>query len=261
MRLLGKKSDRHSPAWWRASVAPITACTLALLCTTSASAAQSATLHATLKPERLGQPTAVTFAFAIKAPGGAVPSPLSAVSIRYPAGLGIATSGLGVASCERSVIERSGAGACPADSRMGSGSAELRFAIGPEVSEESARLALIAGPSPSGLEVLIAATGTQPVAARVLMSTLLEGGALAITVPAVGSLPEGPNVAIVSVHATLGGQLTYRELVHGHSVAYRPHGIGLPARCPAGGFRFSAAFTFADGSRASARTTVPCPRA
>ena len=127
--------------------------------------------------------------------------------------------------------------------------------------EESASLALITGPSPDGyLHMLIAATGTQPVAARVLMSTLLDEGALQISVPAVPSLPEGPDVAIVGVHATLGGTLTYYEQRHGHTVAYHPRGVGLPARCPRGGFKFSASFTFADGTHASARTGVRCPR-
>lgn len=237
------------------------ACALALISSASAWAGQSATLTAAFRPERLGQPTSVTFAFTIKAAGGGVPSPLSAVAIRYPAGLGLATNGLGVASCQPARLEQSGPQACPADSRMGSGGAQLRFAVGPQVFEEDASLALFAGPSPDGyLHMLIAATGTQPVAARVVMGTVLDAGALQITVPAVASLPEGPDVAIVGVHATLGGALTYYERRGGRTVTYHPRGIGLPARCPHGGFAFSARFSFADGSHAGARATVGCPR-
>lgn len=236
------------------------ACLLALIVTAPAQAAQRASLSAAFKPERLGGATSVTFAFTITSPGSAVPSALQAVVIHYPAGLGILTSGLGVASCQPARLEQAGPGACPADSLMGTGTAALRFAIGPQVLEEDASLALIAGPSPDGyLHMLIAATGTQPVATRVVMSTLLDEGALRITVPAVPSLPEGPNVAIVSVHATLGGPLTYYEHAHGRTVAYHPRGIGLPARCPHGGFQFSASFSFADASQASAHTTVRCP--
>ena len=231
------------------------------VCATSAWARQTASLSAAFTPERLGAPTSVTFAFTIKSPASAVPSPLAAVNIRYPAGLGLATNGLGVATCEPSRLQQSGAGACPADSHMGTGEAQLRFAVGPEVLEETASLALIAGPSPDGyLHMLIAATGTQPVAARVVMSTLLDEGALAISVPAVPSLPEGPDVAIVSVHATLGGALTYYERRGARTVAYHPRGIGLPAHCPRGGFAFSARFTFTDASHAEARTSVRCPR-
>lgn len=237
------------------------ACLLALCASSPAQAEQTASLSAAFKPERLGAGTSVTFAFTIESPGGAVPSALKAVNIRYPPGLGIATSGLGVASCEPARLEQSGPGACPADSRMGSGDAQLRFAVGPQIFEEDTSLALIAGPSPDGyLHMLIAVTGKEPVAARVVMDTLLDEGALQITVPAVASLPEGPDVAIVGVHATLGGPLTYYEHRGGHTVAYHPREIGLPVRCPRGGFAFSARFTFADGSQASAHTTVSCPR-
>ena len=152
---------------------------LALLTCTPARATQTAGLSAAFSPERLGAPTAVTFAFTIKSHGGAVPPPLSAVQIRYPAGLGLATNGLGVAACQPARLEQSGPGACPADSRMGGGEAQLRFAVGPEILEETASLALIAGPSTDGyVHMLIAATGTQPVAARVVMSTVLDEGAL-----------------------------------------------------------------------------------
>jgi len=225
-----------------------------------AQAAASATLSAAFHPERLGAPTSVSFAFTITDPAGSVPAPLSAVSIRYPAGLGLATSGLGVASCTAATIERYGPDACPTDSRMGSGSALLRFTIGGAVFSERASLALLAGPSPDGyLHLLIAATGTQPVAARVVMATLLDEGALQITVPAVPSLPEGPDVAIVTVQATLGGKLTYYEHDRGHTLAYHPRGPALPLRCPRGGFGFAASFTLADDSHTSARTTVSCP--
>jgi hypothetical protein len=244
----------------RTSTLAVVAITLALIGAAPAAAGQSATLSAAFKPERLGAATSVTFAFQIKSQNG-VPPALNAVSIHYPAGLGLTTSGLGVASCQASRLEAAGPDGCPADSRMGNGDAQLRFAIGPQIFQESATLALIAAPSPDGyLHMLIAATGTQPVAARVVMSTLLDAGQLQISVPAVPSLPEGPAVAIVSVQATLGGALDYHEREGGHTVSYRPRGIGLPAHCPPGGFRFSAQFSFADASHASASTTVSCPR-
>jgi hypothetical protein len=79
-------------------------------------------------------------------------------------------------------------------------------------------------------------------------------------VPLVPTVPEGPDVAVTDVHVTLGGRLTYYERVHGRRVPYRPQGILLPKRCPRGGFRFSATFTFLDGTQAQAQTTVRCPR-
>ncbi|HEY2768057.1 MAG TPA: hypothetical protein VGI76_07350 [Solirubrobacteraceae bacterium] len=78
--------------------------------------------------------------------------------------------------------------------------------------------------------------------------------------PLVASLPEGPAVAVVRVHVTLGGRLTYYERAHGKLLAYHPRGIVLPRRCPHGGFRFAANFGFLDGTRASARLSERCSK-
>jgi hypothetical protein len=120
---------------------------------------------------------------------------------------------------------------------------------------------LVAGPSEGGyIRLLVCATGLTPVAARVVMPTLLIAGHLRISVPLVPSLPEGPDVSVVSARVSLGGRLTYHERVGKRTVAYHPKGVKLPRRCPRGGFRFSASFSFVDGSKASARTAVRCPR-
>ena len=79
-------------------------------------------------------------------------------------------------------------------------------------------------------------------------------------VPAIPSVPDGPNVSIISVKATIGPQgLIYTKHVHGKLVHFRPTGIGVPEHCPHGGFPFSASFTFEDGSSTSTTATVPCP--
>jgi hypothetical protein len=143
---------------------------------------------------------------------------------------------------------------------MGSGSAVVEIPIGPEIVRETAQLALIAGPSQDGyVQILISATGESPVAARIVLSTQLEPGDLQIAVPPIPSLPEAPYVAVVRMHFTIGGNLTYYERVHGRNVAYRPVGIGLPRSCPRGGFPFASSFAFLDGGHADARTAVACP--
>ena len=79
--------------------------------------------------------------------------------------------------------------------------------------------------------------------------------------PLVTSVPGGPDVSIVNVQATIGpSHLTYYRTVHGRPVPFKPRGVAVPERCPHGGFPFAAQFTFADASRTSASTTVPCPR-
>jgi hypothetical protein len=226
----------------------------------AASASQRVRISARFSPYRLGAPAAMSLGMSVTASGGGIPSPLQSIDLRYPANLGIATSGLGTASCQPIALEEHGPAGCPPNSIMGSGSALARFRIGPEIFHERATIGLAAGPSPDGrIHLLISATGLSPVAARIVMQSTLAAGRLQIAVPLVPSLPEGEPVAVVSVHATLGGRLTYYERRHGRRVAYRPKGILVPPRCPRGGFRFSGRFSFLDGSSTRASTVVACP--
>jgi len=226
---------------------------------TAAHATQTATIKASFSPERLGAHTTVSLGFRLAATAG-IPSPLTGIDFRYPADLGIATSGLGLASCDPAALQEHGSSACPANSIMGYGSAAAEVPLGPEIVPETASIVLVAGPSRNGyLNLLVAATGRSPVAARIVMPTLLDNGHLHISVPLVPSLPEGPDVAVVRVNATIGGKLTYYQRRHGKRVAYHPQGVVLPKHCPRGGFRFGGTFSFLDGTQAQAATVVKCP--
>jgi hypothetical protein len=225
-----------------------------------ARAAPSASISAAFAPERLGAATTLSLGFQIAA-HEQMPSPLTGMDFSYPADLGLATTGLGVAACAPETLEAHGSSACPADSVMGSGNASVEIPEGTEVVLESASIALVAGPSQDGYVSLeIAATGLSPVAARIVMPTLLLAGHLHVSIPLVTSLPEGPDVAVVRVHVKLGGDLTYYERVHDRTIAYHPKGVALPRRCPRGGFAFAASFDFLDGEHAHASTVVACPR-
>lgn len=241
----------------------LAACTLlAWLSTTPAWSTQITSISAGFSPLRLGAHTALSLGFDVRTPDGSLPSALTGIVFHYPADLGIGTSGLGLATCTPAKLSLDGPRACPPNSIMGRGSALAEFQVSPEVSEENAEIALVAGPSQSGyLKLLISASGAYPVAARIVMSTLLLPGELRIDVPLVAGLPEGPDVAVVRVNITIGGKLTYYERSHGKRVAYRPQGILLPKRCPAGGLRFRASFSFLDGTRSEAQAVVKCPRA
>jgi len=224
-------------------------------------AGQSASISTVFTPLRLGAPTTVSLGFQISAGAGQVPSPLTGVDFHYPSNLGIATSGLGVASCPVAELEAHGPSICPPDSRMGSGSAFVEIPVGGEVLTETASIGLVAGPSENGfVKLLVSATGLSPVAARIVMPSLLLAGNLKLTVPLVESLPGAADVSVVRVHVTLGGNLTYYERRHGKMVPYRPKSVVLPKRCPRGGFKFSATFSFLDGTQAEAKRTVGCPR-
>jgi len=226
----------------------------------AALASPTARMSALFTPERLGAPTTVSFAFSVHDGGGA-PAPLSGVSLSYPRGLGLATSDLGVMACQPSQLEMFGPDGCPADSRMGGGSAIVEIAFGPHLVRETVELTLLAGPSPDGyLHMLVYASGAFPVEADVLMTSVLLPGHLSITVPPIPSLPAAPYVALAEMHITLGGNLTYYETVRGRRIPYHPAGVGLPSSCPRGGFPFAATFAFIDGASASAHAAVACPK-
>ncbi|HEV2924422.1 MAG TPA: hypothetical protein VGW98_10335 [Solirubrobacteraceae bacterium] len=244
-----------------AALALLSALVLAAGATSAADASQTARLTAKFTPEKLGAPTALSLGVDISSAGGGLPSALTAIDFHYPPGLAFATSSLGLATCTQARLEAEGPSGCPANSRMGGGSAIVEFPLGPETREETAHIAMVAGPSPDGyLHVLIYANGEEPVYGQIVMSAVLLHGHLQFTVPLVPSLPGSPDVAVVQLRVTIGGNLTYEERIRGRTVTFRPKGIGLPRRCPRGGFRFAATFSFLDGSLAPAQTTVGCPR-
>jgi hypothetical protein len=240
---------------------------LAVALPSTALGVQSASLRASLTPERLGQSTTLGFSFQITAPGGRVPPPLTGVEVSYPVNLGFALSELGLATCSPGALELFGLSGCPANSLMGSGTAIVEIPFGPELIRESANVEIIRTTNQSGhIALLIYATGHTPVNAELVLPGIILpapppfGGRLTMTVPLLPTLPEAPNGTVVQFHATLGPlRLKYYEHVHGKIVEFQPRGIPLPDTCPRGGFPFTASFAFLDGSNASARTTVACP--
>jgi hypothetical protein len=242
-------------------LAPLLAC--ACLPAT-AHAAQSAKLHVSFSPNRLGHGTTVDISAKITASGGYVPSPLTQLQVSYPSDLGFDISGLGLATCSQAILEIFGPLHCPADSYMGQGNALAELSFGPEIIQETAEVAILRAPQEGQVALLFYANAGTPVSEPIIFSGMLIPGpahdeSIEINVPLVPSLPAAPDIAIVQLHATLGPHgLTYYEHIHGKLVAYKPKGILLPRRCPPGGFAFSATFAFQDGTHALAHTVVPC---
>lgn len=258
----------------------LTACGCALIlgCTASTawpasaksmeSQAQSAaSLHASFQPYRLGSRTTLQFEFAFATPGGAIPPPLIEMQLRYPRGVNFFLNNLGVKRCAKHVLEASGPGACPRDSVMGFGVVQTGVLLGATEVQESAPITILRAPEREGhLALLFFAEGRDPVVTTVIFSGLLLsakepfGGKVKIGVPLVETLPGAPYVSVLHLHATIGPtHLTYYRNVDGVSLAFKPTGILLPPVCPRRSFPFAAVFAFANGTRASARTTVRCP--
>jgi hypothetical protein len=231
---------------------------------------ENATLQASFSPDRLGASTTIGFGFHLSTAEGLAPPPLANMDLHMPAGMNYTATTLGLAICHPEQLEKHGLGGCPANSRLGSGKARVEVPFGTSSGQEIPEVqALMAPPSSkSNMVVLFYANGQTPVFAQLvfrgelLPSSGRFGSQLSTVVPAISSVPNGPDVSIVSVQSTIGpSHLTYYKKVHGRRVPFHPVGIAVPERCPHGGFPFTANFVFQDGSTAEASTTVPCPPA
>lgn len=227
----------------------------------------SVSLGASFAPYRLGARTTIKLSFQVSTPTGVVPPALTDAEVRYPPDLGIALSGLGLAVCSPSTLEIAGTSGCPANSIMGRGDAIAELRFGTQIVAESATISIARAPDQEGhIALLLYVSGPSPVNTQILSPAQLlpasgpYGGRLNIEVPLVGSVPGAPDLAIVQLGVTIGPQgLTYFESLGGQTLAYQPKGILLPTRCPRGGFPFAGTFTFANGSRVTARKVVSCP--
>ncbi len=245
-----------------ACVAMIAACTAG-----GAGAAPSVKLRAGFTPERLGRTTTVSLSIQIAPHGETVPPPLTQADLRYPAGLDVQLSGLGIDACSASTLEELGVEGCPPDSIMGHGYAVAEFSIKHKPLREAAQIAIVRTVEQDGhFALLLYIYGETAVSAQIVLPAVLLpadgpfGGLLSIQVPLVPSLPESPDVSVGEIRLVLGPpDLTYYERAQHKLIAYKPGGIGLPKRCPRGGFRFAIELGFLGGAHAGASTAVPCP--
>lgn len=234
----------------------------------TASAAQRVKLGVRLSPERLGAGTTIEFSTQISASGKLVPSPLSKLDFRYPAKIGLLTSGLGRATCTVAVLERLGKGGCPANALMGFGSALVEIQVGGEIVHEAGVISIWMGPVLNNqFQLLFYASAESPASEQLVFPGLLEeasapfGGSLNTQIPPIPWNPEAPPASIVRFTARIGPQnVTYYRRASAHEIPYRPEGLRLPHSCPRGGFPFAGSFTFMDGTTTTTRTSVPCPR-
>lgn len=198
------------------------------------------------------------------------PAPITALRVRYPASLGVATSGLGLAACRPSVhqfelvmVEGMGLGGCSPNSVMGYGNARAQIRIGTLTIGATAYLTVLAGPVVDGRMSLVTyVIGQNPFGVRLAYAGQVTDAPpsheeLSMAFPAIPGIPEEARFALTHMTMSIGSRrVTYRDP---EGLRYRPDGIMLPARCPRGGFKFTARLDFQDGSHTNAATTVPCP--
>src|SRR5580658_6774114 len=86
-------------------------------------------LNAKFQPYRLGSSTTMTIGFRIKTPRDELPPSLTEVDLHLPSGLIIASSTLGLVTCNPAVLMRRGVSGCSPNSIMGRGSALVGIPI------------------------------------------------------------------------------------------------------------------------------------
>lgn len=242
-------------------------CLLLVLPASHAKADPLVRLRVSFSPDRLNASTTIHFGFRVGTSNEGVPPPLTGVSIRLPRGMGLGMTTLGEAVCPSVVLERSGTEACPSKALMGIGHAVAELPLGNEVLSGPLAINFFMGtPVNEQTGLLFDAVISSPVAAQFIFHGALEpepdlaDASIKAAVPLISTWPEGPVVSVVDMESTLGPEhLTYYSRIHGRRVAYHPIGMAVPARCPAGGFRFTAFFTFQDGTTTTATSAVPCP--
>jgi hypothetical protein len=247
---------------------------VAMPCCGRADASQVARLHASFSPERLGMPTTVSLGFRISSIPAGSSMPLTNVSLFLPNEMGLATSGLGLRNCVRSRLEAFGPAGCPPASLMGRGTATAEIPIEGDPVAESAQIEVFSARVQNGhLALMVYADALSPVSAQLVFpATVIPasspyGEGVDTNVPLVPTIPGAPDVAVTRFQMALGStraganSFVYYHSIGGRRVAYSPRGLILPPVCPRGGFPFKAEFVFQDDTTATARTSVPCPRA
>ena len=208
-----------------------------------------------------------------------LPTPVRELRLRFPASLGIATSGLGAATCRRTAAEFEavmirgyGLAGCSPNAVMGRGTARAEVRFGPSSTEgpitipELASVSMLAAPFDDGrFGLLFLANGTRPFGVTLAYKGRIEpapapwGGALTLLIAPVPNEFDA-EIALTAIAFEIGApQIRYRERRNGRTSWYRPEGVVLPSRCPRGAFPFHAQLTFADGTTRDVRTTMRCP--
>jgi hypothetical protein len=151
-----------------------------------------------------------------------------------------------------------GADACPKQSRIGGGQALLEARLGSQtIAEKITMRAFLGFPQDNAPTFEILAEGHTPLDKREVFTGIALGDRppygerLLMSIPPIPTLPLEPHASIVDFTLRIGRR--------GLAGAQEANSVLVPWSCPAAGFPFAAEFTYADGSRSLATSTVECP--
>lgn len=222
----------------------------------AARAENFASIAPSLSPNRLHAKAALTVTMRFSGTQFGVAAPLTHSIVRLPAGMTLDIPHL--SSCTIARLRAHGPSGCPAQSKLGRGHALVEVHAGTGNITEEAELWAFLGP-PNNLQPTfeILAQGYTPIDERkVLTGSVLPASApygeeLQMSIPPIPTLTFEPDASIATFTLTIGTSIQHGK--HGANT------VLTPSTCPAGGFPFSAEFTYADGSVGEALATTPCP--
>src|SRR5580704_4356145 len=139
------------------TLAAVTAALLACGVTPAATTAvpEQGTLHASFSPDRLGTSTTIGFGFTVSTAEGLAPPPLTGINLHMPAGMNFTTTTLGLAICNPNALQEHGVSGCPANSRLGYGSASVEVPFGTGSGHELPEIQALMGPPNHGNMVVL----------------------------------------------------------------------------------------------------------
>lgn len=248
-----------------------------VLAAASGSASAAGPIHLTTRFDRdarLGAATAIEVS--VQVDPSLAEHPLDEVRFAYPRGLGVVSSGLGLAACTRPesdfvqvLITAPRLGGCSPNAVMAIGTARalVKLVTGGQVIPEHATVTLLSGPLERGrLGLVVYVDGERPFGAKLAFAGDVRdvrppyGGELTVRLPAIPGIEDLATVYLVQMRLTIGSHaIRYYERRGGRMVAYRPEGVLLPTACPPRGFRFRVRVGFVDGGSRTATSTTPCP--
>jgi hypothetical protein len=228
-------------------------------------ASQSAVIHASFTPDRLGAATNLSATAIFTSNTRTLPPPITRLTAYVPAGMRIDTRG--ASTCAAQELQQLGANGCPVTSRAGFGGGVALLELGKEIIHEQFTLDIFLAPSEDGhLAFLAYLTATDPASVELVL-TAKEipapkpyGFGFSVEVPPIPTIPGASDASIESAFFTFGAtNIAYYETIHGKRKLVHVNGLVEPKSCPRGGFPLETTIDFADSSTTTAATTIPCP--
>jgi hypothetical protein len=236
----------------------------ALALAVSVAVAQSGTtqskITASLSPNTGGKPTKISFDVMTFSTTGGVPAPGSNAVVHVPKGAKFAFTGF--TRCNGNLTNPPSAANCPAKSKVGGGTSIVAAQVGSAAIRENATVTAYVGAKQHGHDTLLLyAVGTTPISTQItLVGELIPGDAspysykLNVPIPAIPTVPGGPNASITDFNTTVGGTAK----VKGKKVAL----VTAPKKsaCVGGLVHWGYDGAYMDGTSYTSTTTSPCPK-